>query len=78
MQSDNAPRRSYDRQVAKVQYSHPISKQVRLRPSLEYRQWDYDSRIARGDPQGDLRQGRYFAPPIEDAVRVGIRVSYRF
>lgn len=108
MQSDDAVRRSYDRQSARVKYSHPIAKRLRLRPSLEYRQWDYDSRIAQGDPEGDLRRDKYFAPAIDlawgratrglyalanaeyrirtsnderydsNAIRVGVRVGYRF
>lgn len=108
MQSDDAARRSYDRQAARVKYSHPIAKRLRLRPSVEYRQWKYDSRIARGDPDGDLRKDSYFAPAIDlswgratrglyalanaeyrirtsnderydsNAIRVGLRVGYRF
>lgn len=57
--SDNEPRRSFDRQVARVKYSVPIAKRLRFRPSVEYRQWDYDARIAQGDPEGDLRRDSY-------------------
>ncbi len=65
MQSDNAPRRSFNRQVARIKYSLPVSKRVRVRPSIEYRQWDYDARIAVGDPNGDLRKDSYVAPAVE-------------
>ena len=108
MQSDDAERRSYDRQVARVKYSLPIAKRLRLRPSLEYRRWNYDARIAQGDPDGDLRRDSYVAPAVDlawgrasgglyaeasaeyrlrksnderydnDAIRVGVRLGYRF
>lgn len=76
IESDNAPRRSYDRQVARVKYSHPVHKRIRLRPSLEYRQWDYDARIARGDPEGDLRRDSYVAPAIEISAGRATRGLY--
>ena len=38
---------------------------LRLRPSIEYREWSYDDRIALGDPQSDLRADSYVAPRIE-------------
>lgn len=65
MKSDDEPRRSYDRQVIDVKYSHPVAKRVRILPSLEYRQWKYDARVARGDPNGDLRKDHYIAPAVE-------------
>ncbi len=107
-ESFDEPRRSYDRQIARVKYSVPIAKRLRVRPSIEYRQWDYDARIAQGDPDGDLRADSYVAPGVElawgrasrglyatasaeyrfkesnderfrnDAVRVGLRVGFRF
>ena len=63
--SDDEPRRSYDRRVASVLYSHPIGRRIRLRPRLEYREWDYDARIARGDPDAALREDSYVAPGID-------------
>ncbi|WP_379551533.1 hypothetical protein [Qipengyuania sp. DGS5-3] len=107
-ESEDEPRRSYNRQIAHLRYSQPIAKRLRLRPSLEYRQWKYDARIAQGDPEGDLREDNYIAPGVDiawgsatrgpyatasaeyrfrqsnderfgsDAVRVGLRVGYRF
>lgn len=68
MQSDESPRRSYNRQLAKLSYSHPIAKRLRLIPSVEYRQWEFDSRVARGDPEGDMRHDDYIAP--------GLRLAY--
>lgn len=68
MQSNESPRRSYNRQVFKLSYSQPIAKRLRLIPSLEYRQWEYDARIARGDPDGGLRHDDYVAP--------GLRLAY--
>ena len=63
--SEDEPRRSYDRRIARVAYSHPVGKRVRLRPRLEYREWDYDSRIARSEPTGALREDSYIAPGVE-------------
>lgn len=68
MQSDESPRRSYNRQVFQLSYSHPVAKRLRLIPSLQYRQWEYDSRIAQGDPDGGLRHDEYIAP--------GLRIAY--
>lgn len=65
MNSDNSPRRNFERTVARVKYSLPIAKRVRVRPSLEYRSWSYSDRIARGDPQNDLRKDSYVAPGVE-------------
>ena len=107
-ESIDEPFRSYERQGARIKYSQPIAKRLRFRPSLEYRQWDYDARIAQGDPNGALRKDSYIAPAAElawgrsnrglyasasaeyrfkksndvrfddDAVRVGVRVGFRF
>lgn len=63
--SDDSSARSFDRTTAKVEYSHPIAKRLRLKPSVEYRSWSYDARIARGDPQGDLRRDSYVGPALE-------------
>jgi len=63
--SENSPRRSFERYIARVKYSVPIAKRLRFRPSIEYREWSYDGRIARGDPDGDLRRDSYVAPAIE-------------
>lgn len=63
--SDASPARSYDRTTAKVEYSVPVARRLRLKPSVEYRAWSYDARIARGDPQGDLRQDSYVGPALE-------------
>ena len=105
--SVDEPRRSYDRRVARLKYSLPLTKRLRFRPSIEYREWDYPDRIARGDPEGDLRQDSFVAPAVElafgrtkglyasasaqyrikqsnderfddDAIRVGVRVGFRF
>ena len=63
--SENSPRRNFERTVLRVEYSQPVAKRLRLRPSIEYREWSYDDRIARGDPQRDLRQDSYVAPRLE-------------
>ncbi|WP_427969102.1 hypothetical protein [Altererythrobacter sp.] len=108
MDSKDSPRRSYRRSGARIKYSLPIAKRLRVRPSLEYREWKYDSRIARGDPDGSLREDSFVAPGVDiawgrdsrglyasasaeyrlrksnderygdDAIRVGLRIGYRF
>ena len=65
MSSDDEIRRSYDRRVVRLKYSHPLTRQLRVRPSVEYREWDYAGRIAFGDPDGALREDSYVAPGAE-------------
>lgn len=76
MHSDESPRRSYNRQVFQLSYSHPVAKRLRLIPSLQYRQWEYDSRIAQGDPEGDLRHDDYVAPGLSIAYGSATRGFY--
>lgn len=63
--SDASPARAYERATAKVEYSLPIAERLRLKPSVEYRAWLYDARIAQGDPQNDLREDSYLGPALE-------------
>ncbi len=65
MRSEDVERRSYDRRVASIKYSHPLNRMLRLRPSVEYREWDYAARIARGDADGALREDSYVAPSVD-------------
>jgi hypothetical protein len=65
MESNDDPSRSHDRQSARIRYSLPVAPQLRVRPSVEYRQWSYDTRIAQGDPAGDTRQDHFVAPGVE-------------
>lgn len=76
MRSENESRRSFDRQVARATYSHPVSKRFRVRASIEYREWTYDARIAQGDPDGDLRRDRYVAPALEISAGRATRGLY--
>ena len=64
MESSESTRRNFERRVIKATYSLPIAKRLRLRPSIEFREWDYEARIARGDPEGDLRADKFVAPGI--------------
>lgn len=64
MTSSESPRRSFERRVIKATYSLPVAKRVRLLPSIDVRKWNYDARIAQGDPEGDLRVDRYAAPGL--------------
>ncbi|MXO86830.1 hypothetical protein GRI38_12415 [Altererythrobacter aurantiacus] len=63
IESDNE-RRSYERERVRAEYSLPVAKRLRLRPALEYRQWRYDSRIARGDMNDELRRDSLINPEI--------------
>lgn len=64
MTSSESPRRSFERRVIKATYSLPVAKRLRVLPSLDVRKWDYDARIAQGDPEGDRRVDRYAAPGL--------------
>jgi hypothetical protein len=63
--SDDAPTRSYDRTTAKAEYSLPIAERLRFKPSVEYRTWSYDTRVAQGDPQGAIRKDSFVGPALE-------------
>jgi hypothetical protein len=63
--SQSSPARAFDRTTAKLEYSLPIAERLRLKPSVEYRSWSYDARIAQGDPQGNLREDSYVGPALE-------------
>lgn len=63
IESDN-PRRGYSRQSARATYSHPISRNARLRARIEARQWTYDNRIAQGAPDGELRSDTLVRPMV--------------
>ena len=76
MRSEDEGRRSYDRRVVRVKYSHPLNRKLRVRPSLEYREWDYSARVARGNPDGALREDSYVAPAIELSWGRASRGSY--
>ena len=84
MDSADSPRRDYQRTVARVKYSLPVAKRLRVRPSIEYREWSYDNRIARGDPDDALRKDSYIAPGIDmtygragQGVNVAVYSEYR-
>ena len=64
IESADAPRRSYEREMVRGEYSLPITRNLRFKPALEYRQWRYDARQAQGDPQGRLREDHLVSPEI--------------
>lgn len=74
--SDTSAARAFDRTTAKVEYSRPIARRLRVKPSLEYRRWSYEARIAQGDPQGDLRRDSYLGPGLEFAYGSDSRGTY--
>ena len=57
-------RLSYGRELIRAEYSLPIAKRLRLRPSLEYRQWQYDARVAVRDGGVALRRDTVINPEI--------------
>lgn len=58
------PLRGFERTTLRASYSRPVAKYLRLRPTIEYRDWTYDARRVGGDPDAPLRRDRYVAPEI--------------
>ena len=54
--------RGYRREVAAVDYSHPITRAMRLRAGVEARRWRYDGRLAQGADTQELRRDSVIAP----------------
>lgn len=59
--SDN-PLRGYNRESARVSYTHPITSDIRVRPALEVRQTSFDGRLT---PSGALREDTQVVPEVE-------------
>lgn len=75
MNSDN-PVRGYSRDRARIKYSLPVAKRLRVRPSVDYREWKFDGRVAQGDPDGSLRRDKAVTPQIEVAYGRNTRGFY--
>ena len=73
--SDN-PVRGYKRDRAVIKYSLPVAERLRVRPSLDYRTWKYDGRVAQGDPDGAMRRDRVVTPAVELAYGSDTRGVY--
>ncbi|MCB2066153.1 MAG: hypothetical protein KDE15_05875 [Erythrobacter sp.] len=59
--SDN-PQRSFTREAVGVSYTQPITRDLRVRPAIEYRHTRFDGRIA---PDGQPREDNSVVPEIE-------------
>lgn len=59
--SDN-PRRGYTRESASVSYTRPLTRDLRVRPAVEYRQTRFDDRLT---PAGAQREDSQIVPEVE-------------
>lgn len=79
-------RRGYERYTARASYSVPLddAKRWRLRPQIEWQNWEYDERQVRDGSGMALRKDSYFAPEIGLAygklsgVKARLRAAYQF
>lgn len=56
------PRRGYQRQSAKVSYTHPLTRDLRVRPAVEYLNTKFDGRLTE---TGARRNDELFVPEVE-------------
>lgn len=56
------PRRGYDRWSAKVSYTHPLTRDLRVRPAVEYLNTRFDGRLT---DAGERRHDKLFVPEVE-------------
>ena len=59
--SDN-PDRSYTRESVGASYTQPITRDLRVRPAIEYRHTRFDGRIT---PDGEVREDEQVVPEVE-------------
>ncbi len=74
------PRRGYNRQSAKIAYTRPITRDIRVRPALEVLETQFDGRLT---PDGERRKDRLIVPELElhwwpDRWRVEAEAKYIF
>lgn len=60
--SSDDPRRGYDRESAKISYTQPITRDLRVRPAVEYLHTLFDGRIT---PAGERREDHLISPEVE-------------
>jgi hypothetical protein len=60
--SSDDPRRGYSRQSARFSYTQPITRDLRVRPALEYLNTRFDGRL---NEAGRQRWDRLFVPEVE-------------
>ncbi len=61
---DNGGRHGYRRTSLGLDYSHPLSKRLRLRPGLDYREWTYQGRYVADLATNPKRQDRLIRPEL--------------
>ena len=74
------PRRGYQRQSAKVSYTRPITRDLRVRPAIEYINTEFDGRLT---PLGEQRRDQLVVPELEllwwpDDFRIEAEAKYIF
>ena len=74
------PRRGYERQSAKVSYTHPLTRDMRIRPAVEYLNTTFDGRFT---DLGERRNDELFVPEVEllwwpDNWRIEAEAKYIF
>ncbi|MBV7265329.1 hypothetical protein [Erythrobacter ani] len=60
--SSDDPRRGHSRESAKVAYTQPITRDLRVRPAIELLKTRFDDRLA---PDGEQRADELIAPELE-------------
>lgn len=61
---DNGGRHGYRRTSLGLDYSHPLTKRLRLRPSLDYREWTYQGRYIADLATNPRRKDRLVRPEL--------------
>ncbi len=60
--SSDDPRRGYRRQSAKLSYTHPLTRDLRVRPAVEYLNTTFDGRLTEAR---ERRNDELFVPEVE-------------
>ena len=60
--SSDDPRRGYERQSASVSYTQPITRDLRVRPAIQYINTEFDGRLT---PLGEQRRDQLVVPELE-------------
>ncbi len=61
---DNRGRHGFQRTSAGLDYSHPLTKRLRLRPSLDYREWTYQGRYVANLVTNPRQKDRLIRPEL--------------
>ncbi|MDG6079404.1 hypothetical protein E3U23_09390 [Erythrobacter litoralis] len=79
-------RRGYERHTIRASFSAPVdeARLWRVRPQIEWRQWEYDDRRVLENESGALRKDAYLAPEIGfsygklSGLKARLRAAYQF